>query len=179
MTATSSDGLCQTVLDGLRHGDFSRLEPYFVRVEAAAPPILALLEHDCFAAHVEERAEALTCACFLGAIEVAEQLLAAGVPPAGGMATGLNAFHWAANRGQSAAVKLLLRHGAPLETRNAYEGTVLGSTVWAAVHEPRPSHPAIIEELLRAGADVREAAYPTGDKALDALLKHYGASATA
>jgi hypothetical protein len=33
----------------------------------------------------------------------------------------------------------------------------LGQTVWAAVHEARPTHLAIIEALLAAGADVREA----------------------
>ena len=177
MAEIPNEKLCQAVLDGLRHGDFSRLAPYFVRVWGDKPLVLGLVQHECFAEHLEARTEALTCACFLGAIEVAEYLLAAGVPSEGGMATGLNAVHWATNRGQFTAVELLLRHGVPLESRNAYGGTVLGGTVWAAVHEPRPAHPAIMEALLRAGADVREAAYPTGDTALDALLEQYGAMA--
>lgn len=175
MTTVPDNG-CQAVLDGLRHGDFSRLEPYFTRVGDTVPPMLVLV-HQCFADHPDERAEALTCACFLGAIEVAEHLLRAGAAPVGGMATWMNALHWATNRGQLAVVQLLLRHGAPLEVRNGYGGTVLGGTVWAALHEPKPMHSTIIEELLRAGADVREAGYPTGDEALDALLERYGANA--
>jgi hypothetical protein len=51
---------------------------------------------------------------------------------------------------------------------------VLGGAVWAAVHEPKPVHLAVIEELLRAGAAVSEAEYPTGIPDLDALLERYG-----
>ena len=39
-----------------------------------------------------------------------------------------------------------------------------------AVHEPRPTHRAIIEALLTAGADVNEAEYPSGDAEVDRLL---------
>ena len=40
-------------------------------------------------------------------------------------------------------------------------GTVLGTGVWAAIHEAKPDHLQIIEELLDAGADVNEAGFPT------------------
>lgn len=171
---TPSEWACEALLEGLRRGDFSRLEPWFVRQGQVAPPILGALDGGCFDGHPDERAEALTCACFLGAVEVAERLLADGVPAAGGMMTGLNALHWATNRGQPATTRLLLRHGAALEVRNMYGGTVLGGTTWSLLHEPRAAHLAIVEELLRAGADVREADYPTGDARLDALLERFG-----
>ena len=71
--------------------------------------------------------EAFTCACFNGNSEVIEYLLSRGVHPSGGAMTGLDGFHWAANRGQLKAVDILVRHQASLETRNAYGGTVLGA----------------------------------------------------
>jgi len=76
--------------------------------------------------------------CFLGCTKVAEYLLMNGVDPSGGAATGLNAFHWAANRGQVDAVRLLLRWNAPLGTRSMYGGNVLDTAVWSAINEPRP-----------------------------------------
>jgi hypothetical protein len=165
----------EAVLGALSRGDFSLLAPVFTR--SASEPLAVLRWHGegRFDSHPKELAEALTCACFLGAVDVAEHLLARGVAPVGGDGTGLNAFHWASNRGQLAAVRLLLRHGAPLEVRNSYGGTVLGGAVWAAVHESKPAHLEIIEELLRAHANVAEAAYPTGLPELDALLRRYGA----
>ena len=165
----------EAVLGSLRRGDFSLLEPVFTRSASEAPDVLRWHGQGRFESHPKELAEALTCACFLGAVDVAEHLLARGVDPAGGDGTGLNAFHWASNRGQLAAVRLLLRHGAPLEVRNAFGGTVLGGAVWAAVHESKPAHLEVVEELLRAHANVAEAEYPTGLPELDALLRRYGA----
>jgi hypothetical protein len=159
---------------GLLAGDFSRLAPLF---DGAPCPIIQWHEAGLFAGEPQALDEAFTNACFLGRTEVAEYFLAHGVDPSGGIATGLNAFHWTANRGHLAVVRLLLRHKAPLETRNSYGGTVLGGTVWAAVHETRPEHPLIIEALLRAGAEVREAEYPSGDARVDKILRRYRAGA--
>src|SRR5207249_4690452 len=100
----------------------------------------------------EALAEAFACACFLGQTSVAEFLLDQGVDPAAGARTGLNGFHWAANRGRLSTVELLIQRKAPLENRNMYGGTVLGTTVWSAIHEPRANHLAILEALIRAGA---------------------------
>jgi ankyrin repeat protein len=108
---------------------------------------------------------------------VVEYLLRKGVDPSGGIGTGLNAFHWAANRGQLKTIEILIRSGAPLETLNAYGGTVLGCTVWSAIHEPKPDHPPIIEALLKAGANVGAAKYPSGDERVDGVLRRYGAVA--
>lgn len=169
-----TDPIFLDALQGLRNGDFSRLDPLFV---GANHPIIQWLEEGLFRDHPQELAEALTCACFNGRVEVAELLLKAGVAPSGGMATGLNAIHWAANRGQLEAVRLLLRHGVPLETRSMYDGTALGTAVWSAIHEPRTAHHlAIIEELIGAGARISEAGYPTGNDAIDSLLRRHGAA---
>jgi hypothetical protein len=83
----------------------------------------------------------------------------------------MSALHWAANRGQIDAVRLLLNAGAPLETRNMYGGTVLGQTVWSAINEPRPGQLEAIAMLLDAGADAGAVELPTGDEQIDALLR--------
>jgi len=158
-------------LAGLEHGDFSRLEPLF------ESRMVEWHKKGLFDAHPAALAEALTCACFLGQVDAAEYFLRQGVAPSGGAKTGLDAFHWAANRGQLAAVKLLLRWGARLDTRNMYGGDVLGATVWAAIHEPRNQQMAVIEELLKAGARFDREHYPTGRQDIDELLKKYGAVA--
>ncbi len=159
---------------GLMNGDFSRLAPLFARAADGSPsPIVEWHDAGLFRTEPEVLKEAFTCACFNGCLEVAEHLLAQGMDPAGGAATGLNAFHWAANRGQLEMVKLLLRHHAPLEVRNSYGGTVLAGTVWAAVHEAKPAHPEIVEALLAAGANVREAEFPSGDARIDDILQRH------
>ncbi|MFY9610065.1 MAG: hypothetical protein WAU45_15805 [Blastocatellia bacterium] len=56
-----------------------------------------------------------------------------------------------------------------------YGGTVLGCAVWSAVNETRLDHVAIIEALLAAGADIDKAAYPTGNKRVDEVLRRHGA----
>jgi hypothetical protein len=166
-------------VNGLLAGDFSRLAPLFTLTADGSPgPMVQWHSAGLFRSEPEALKEAFTCACFNGCVEVAEYLLADGMDPSGGAATGLNAFHWAANRGQLEIVGLLLRHRAPLETRNCYGGTVQGGTVWAAVHEAKPAHLEIIEALLAAGADVREAEFPSGDARIDELLRRHGASAS-
>ncbi len=163
-------------VEGLMNGDFSRLAPLFTTTTDDSPrQMVRWLEAGLFQRQTEALHEAFTCACFNGCVDVAEHFLAHGVDPAGGAATGLNAFHWAANRGQMEAVRLLLQRRAPLEVRNCYQGTVLGCAVWSAVHEPKPSHPAIVEALLEAGAVVGEAKYPSGDAQVDELLRRFGA----
>ncbi len=148
----------QAVLQGLKRGDFSQLEPQFTpdyTAEGVRCRILDYYEQGAFENEPEALAEALTCACFLGRTGIAEYLLQRGVDVAAGTATGLSAFHWAANRGHLTTVKLLLKHDAPLEMKNSYDGTVLGGTLWAALHErQRADHLAIVETLLAAGAHV-------------------------
>ncbi len=166
MPADNDDAVFRDCLDGLHHGDFSRLEPVF----AHAQRIMQWHREGRFRDDPAALAEGLTCACFLGRTDVAEYLLANGVNPAAGSATGMDALHWAANRGQLESVRLLLRWKAPLETRSMYGGTALGTAVWSAIHEPRSNQLRIIEELIAAGADVSEISLPTGDAGIDALF---------
>ena len=162
---------------GLLAGDFSRLASLFEgAADSSQCPIIQWHEAGRFASEPQALAEAFTCACFLGLTDVAQYFLALGSNPAGGMGTGLNAIHWAANRGQLEVVRLLIQHQVPLETRNSYGGTVFGGTVWAAIHEAKPDHPRIIEALLDAGAQVREAEFPSGSEHIDEILHGYGAA---
>lgn len=155
---------------GLLAGDFTRLAPLFEDDGDQPPAILQWFDEGRFTCAPEALAEAFTCACFNGSEHVARHLLARGVDPTGGQRTGMNAFHCAANRGQLPLVQLLLQHGAPLEATNSYGGTVLGCTLWSAFHEPRPRHLEIIAALVRGGADVARAGFPTGNPQIDAVL---------
>ncbi len=165
----------QDFIAGMRAGDFSRLASRF---EGEPALVRQWDEQGAFTAMPDVRAEALSCACFLGQVSVAMYLLSQGIDPAAGDATGMNALHWAVNRGQLEAVQLLLDEGVDLERRSMYDGTALGTAVWSAVHEPRPAHRAIIELLLSAGARVADAGYPSGNEDIDALLRRHGASAS-
>lgn len=169
----------QTAVTGLLAGDFSRLAPLFANDAPGAGQhcaIIVWVEQGLFVREPKALAEALTCACLLGCTTVAETLLKQGVDAEAGNGTGLNALHWAANRGQLEAVRLLLQHQTPLETRSMYGGTALGTAVWAAMHEPRGNQLQIIEALLNAGARVDEAEYPTGNSQIDELLRCHGAA---
>ncbi len=175
-TSKSDPPAFDDALAGLKRGDFSRLDFLFQSESGSPPQIVEWVAQERFHAYDTELAEAFTCACFNGRTEVAEYLLNRRIPPSGGTATGLNAIHWAVNRGQLDAVRLLIRHRVPLESRSMYGGTALGTAVWSAINEPRPDHVTIIGELLAAGARVQDAGYPTGRDDIDALLRRYGAS---
>jgi hypothetical protein len=159
-------------VEGLLRGDFSRSEPLF---DGEPCPILAWVEQGAFESEPAALAEALSCACFLGRTPVVEVLLGKGVDPLAGAATGLNGFHWAANRGQLDTVRLLIRKHVALEVKNMYGGTVLGTAVWSAVYEPRPDHDAIIDALIAAGARRDAIGHPSGDPRADEVLRRHGA----
>lgn len=161
---------------GLMAGDFSRLEPQFATGPNGEPSaVVRWFESGQFGTRPKVLAEAFTCACFNGCMTVVEYFLNKRIDPGGGDNTGLNAIHWASNRGQLKTVELLLKHHAPLERLNSYGGTALGGAVWSAVHEPKPDHPAVIEALLKAGAQLSAAEYPSGDERINHLLERYGA----
>ncbi len=171
---TQMDAEFGAVLEELRNGDFSKLARVFASRNSPGrrAKIVDWYERGFFDKYPSEAAEALTCACFLGDRETAEYLILKGLDPSGGSRTGMNAVHWAANRGEIKTLKLLLSHGVPLEVKNMYGGTVLGQTVWSAVNQPGPGQLEAIAELLRAGADVNTVSVPTGNPRVDELLKH-------
>jgi hypothetical protein len=162
----------QDAVKGLIAGDFSRLAPLFDEDRCR---IIEWHEAGFFADEPKALDEALTCACFLGRTGVVEHLLMDGVDPSAGAHTGLNGFHWAANRGQLDVVMLLIQREAPLETLSMYGGTVLGTAAWSAINEPRPDHIRIIEALLKAGARRDGVGYPTGNERVDKVLGQHGA----
>ena len=165
-------------LQDLQAGNFSRLSPLFESLtNSSRSPIIEWYDAGRFKNHQSALDEAFTCACFLGRTSVVAYFLARGVDSSGGSGTGLDAFHWAANRGQLDVVRLLIQHTAHIETRSRYGGTVLGTAVWSAIHEPKPDHLPIIQALIEAGARLEEAGYPTGNQPLDDLLRRYGAKA--
>jgi hypothetical protein len=173
---TPTEASFESAAEGLRRGDFSRLAPLFGdpnRPDAASGQIVGWLEAGAFAGHPDALAEALTCACWLGQVGVATRLLDAGADPTLGTGTGMSALHWAANRGQRAAVELLLARGAPTEQRSMYDATALGAAVWAALNEPRGDQIGVIRALLSAGADVTAVEYPVGHREIDALLARH------
>jgi len=163
-------------VSGLIAGDFSRLAPLFEAApDGGACQIMRWYEAGLFQGEPKALAEAFSCACFNGFVSVVEYFLDQGLDPNGGANTGMNAFHWAADRGQLEVVNILIQHQAALETRNMYGGTVLDGTVWSALHERRPNHVKIIEALLTAGARVDAVAYPSGDSKVDEVLGRFGA----
>jgi len=69
---------------------------------------------------------------------------------------------------------MLVQRKLPLEVKNTYGGTVLGTAVWSAIHEPRPDHVAVIETLISAGARLDAAGFTTGDECVDEVLRRHG-----
>lgn len=172
-TIRADDMPFEEAVRGFLAGDFSRLAPLFERRPDGSPgPVIRWFDSGAFASEPEALAEAFSCACFNGHTEAMEHLLARGVDPSGGIATGMNAFHWAANRGQLKAVEILIRSQAPLEALNSYGGTVLGCAVWSAIHETKPQHPQVLQALVEAGADMA-AGYPSGDERIDEMLRRF------
>lgn len=177
MHELNDDDLLDDTIRGLHNGDFSRLEPRLTANGAAEPDMIRWHREGRFQHHSNLVAEALTCACFLGVNNVAEYLLAVGVDPSAGSATGMDALHWAVNRGQLEIVRMLLQRKLPLEARNLHGTTVLGTAIWSAINEPKPCHLKIIGELLQAGALVSNVGYPTGSEPIDELLATHAARA--
>lgn len=175
MTTANVDPEFRHAVEGLKRGDFTQLDPLFQDQPGGPCRIVEWYGKGSFAGEPSALAEALSCACFNGRMDAVRFLLDNGVDPAAGAGTGMNAFHWAANRGQLETVRLLIERNAPFELENAYGGTVLGATVWAAVNEPKPDHLSIIEMLVQAGARVDRAEYPTGNAGVDELLRRHGA----
>ncbi len=167
--------LCRDALDGLDSGDFTRLTPLFFSRGESRPRTIDWHRRGMFDAHADELGEALSCACFVGALDVVDHLIDAGLDVTCGTMTGLDGVHWAANRGQLAVVRRLIDRHAPLETINMHGTTVLGTAVWSALNEPRPAHLEIIDALLEAGAAVGASGYPSGHMDVDRLLERYGA----
>jgi hypothetical protein len=71
----------------------------------------------------------------------------------------------------------LLRRGVPLEVENAWQGSVLNSTLHFALYIPVKGvdYVTVLERLLQAGANLHVVDYPTGKPEIDGLFARYGA----
>jgi hypothetical protein len=166
----------EDAVKGLLHGDFSRLDPLFCDpAPDVACPVIQWHLQGRFDDEPKALAEALSCACFKGKTNVVAYLLDHGVDLMEGNATGMNGVHWAVNRGQLDTVRLLIERRAPLETKSMYDTTVLRTAIWSAINEAKPDHLAIIEALVRGGADLAGTGHPTGHAGVVEVLRRFGA----
>ena len=174
-----SDPIFRNAVRDLEEGNFSRLEPLFRNLASSSRASCQIIEwYDLGYFKNEPKAlrESLTCACFNGRTKIVKFLMDRGVNVIAGDATGMNGFHWAANRGHLETVKLLIERKAPMEIKNMYGGTVLGCTVWSAIHEPRGNQIEVIEALLAAGANISAVDYPAGNARVDEVLRRHQAN---
>jgi ankyrin repeat protein len=110
--------------------------------------------------------------------EVVAFLLDRGVDSGARGSEGFTALHWAVFYGHTAALRALLARNAPLEARNVYGATVLGTAVWASANRSPlggVDYAPIVAQLLEAGADVKAAGGPSGNPSIDETLSRYGA----
>jgi ankyrin repeat protein len=90
---------------------------------------------------------------------------------------GYSSLHNAAWAGDAALVDLLLSRGHPVDLRDpAYNATPLGYALHDCLVEKR--HPEgnfarVVESLLKAGSPWDHSIYPTGNAAIDAVLKTF------
>jgi ankyrin repeat protein len=106
----------------------------------------------------------LMWACGYGHLNVVDFMLKQGFDVSI-IVDGMTALHWASHGGHLDIVEMLIQKGAPLETKNSYDGTVLGQTLWSAYNDPKPQYSIIIETLLAAGAKKE----PHWDKYIDEI----------
>lgn len=148
------DDLWPTAKQHLDEGNFTSLQNDLGGPEAFDRQIVEWYGNGRFDGEDEILAEALTCACMLGRMTTAAFLIDEGVDPYAGMKTWLAGPHYAVSSGHLDTVKMLIEKGVPLEIKNLHGGTMLGQGFWSVVNEYKPSHRAIIEALIEAGAVV-------------------------
>jgi N-methylhydantoinase B len=99
-----------------------------------------------------QRGEAFIYACLYGQTAIAAFLLDHGVDPTASNSMGQTGMHFAADAGHLETIQMLIERKVPLNVKNRYGGTVLGQAIWSSIHEPKPTHPAIIKALEAANA---------------------------
>jgi ankyrin repeat protein len=96
-------------------------------------------------------------ACGGGYEDVVEFLLSHGADLKDDAGSGEPPLHMAVVGSRLSIVKLLISRGAPLEQRNAYDGTPLGQAGWSFVNgNPDHDYVPIFDALLAAGAHIED-----------------------
>src|SRR5689334_20768635 len=90
---------------------------------------------------------------------------------------GYTPLHNAAWAGSGDLVELLISRGHPVDIRDpAHDATPLGYALYDCLVEkrhPEGEFPRVVRALLEAGSPLEEVKYPTGDAALDEVLRAY------
>jgi ankyrin repeat protein len=121
----------------------------------------------------KENARLLTHLAESGHLSGVEALLKAGVPVGAHGDGRITALHYACWRGNAALIALLLAHGAPLDDAdNMYKATPGGYLHHGATHCGEGDYAESTRLLIAAG--VHEWSSPSGDPAMDAVLREYG-----
>ena len=112
-----------------------------------------------------------------------EAMLARGFPVTATSQHGAMPLHWAAFHGNPAMVRAILAHEPPLEARDRdYDSPPLGWAIQGSMNGwpgiSTGEHGACVRLLLEAGAACPEAALPTGNEAIDRVLRAYLLSAS-
>lgn len=108
-------------------------------------------------------------------IESVKVMLEAGFDPHVRGADASTPLDRAAFHGFSEMVNLLLRYNPLLPLQNCYGSTPLGSAVYGSIHSWRRDNdfPATVDALIKAGSVIDPAMLPSGNDAVDAVLRRY------
>jgi hypothetical protein len=102
-------------------------------------------------------------------------MLRCGFPVTATSQHGATPLHWAAFHGNPDMTEEVLRHNPPIEARDhQYQGTAMDWLIHGALQPwgfSTGRHDACARLLLRAGVGVDESSLPTGDDALDRVLR--------
>lgn len=150
----------------MARGADTRIDPFdaFVAGIGELPPIDA-------ASAVNARL--LTQLAEAGNVRAVEALVKAGVPLDSRGDMGETALHWACWKGNVALIKLLLSHGAPLDAKESTYGAPPSGWLHHGATNCRAGDYAEGTRLLLA-AGVRDWDGPSGNPAMDAVLKEAG-----
>jgi ankyrin repeat protein len=95
----------------------------------------------------------------MGHRDVVAYLFDAGAPFDQGDDEGMTPLHCAAWHGHLETTRFLVEHGARLEAKHVYDGTVLGMVMWGIRNQPESGaeNAEVIEYLVAAGANLEAA----------------------
>ena len=121
----------------------------------------------------KENARLLTHLTESGHVAGVEALLRAGVPVDARGDGGITALHYACWRGNASMIKLLLAYGAPLDPAdNMYKATPGGYLHHGATNCGEGDYAESARLLIAAG--IRNWTEPSGNPAMDAVLREHG-----